>query len=155
MKIETDSRGLTLVESLISIVLISVLILGVMGAFFISRLGTDRARHRIAAMNVIKEYMEREARAGYLGGYVDGDYYFTVDSGNGINFTIDDRGTATFSDDLIGTIRPNPYPGTASTIGSVRYKKIGFTAEWDEQVFQTGAVIPCVERIVTYVADHS
>lgn len=155
MIIKNDIRGLTLVESLVSIAVISVLLLGVLGAFFIARLGTDRARHRVTAMNTAKEYMEREVRAGYLGGYVDGDYYFTVASANPTSFTIDDRATPSVSDDLVGTIRPSPYPGTTSAVGSVRYKTIGFIVEWNEQVFQTGANITCRERTATYVADHS
>jgi len=153
---------MTLVEALISICLISVLLLGIMGAFIISRLGVDRAKHRMMAMNTIRQYMEQEIKAGYLGGFgakpgggVDTDYYLTVDSSGAISFTIDDTGTSV----LTGTIRPDPYPagtyeeGTAPD--SCRYKKVGFVVEWKEELFGGTSLPTSRERAAAYVADHS
>src|SRR3989338_1404295 len=120
------SDGLTLIESLISIALLSVLLVSILGAFFVSKLSTLRARHRIAAMNTIREYMEQETRAGYLGGYVDGDFYVMASSSNPISITIDDRGTADTSDDIVGTIKPSPYPAATAAIDTISYKTIGF-----------------------------
>lgn len=150
-----NKTGLTLVEALVSMCLIGTLLVGILGAFFISRLGTDRARHRVVAMNQVKEYMEQEIRAGYLGGRVDGDFYVTFASSATKPITIDDRGTVSEADDLKGTIRPSPYPGTTLTYGSVRYKVIGFIAQWNEQVFQSGATRTVTERAATYVAERS
>jgi type II secretory pathway pseudopilin PulG len=157
-----DTKGVTLVEALISVCLISVLLMGILGAFVISRLGVDRAKHRMMAMNTIRQYMEQEIRAGYLGGFgakpgggVDADYYFTVDSGDDIEFTIDDSGESP----LTGTIRPDPYPADTYEEGtppdSCRYKKVGFVVEWREKLFG-GASLPLSrERVAAYVADHS
>lgn len=146
--------GLTLIEAIVSMCLIGTLLVGILGAFFISRLGTDRSKHRIVAMNKIQEYMEQEIRAGYLGGRVDGDFYVTFASSSSVPITIDDRGTASTGDDLTGTIRPSPYPGTTLTIGTARYKIIGFIAQWNEQVFRSGSTRTVTERTATYVAEH-
>lgn len=133
----------------------SVLFVSLLGAFFISRLSTLRAKHRVVAMNIIREYLEQEIRAGYLGGYVDGDFYAMVTSGAANSVTIDDRSTVDSSDDLIGTIEPSPYPAATTTIGTVRYKTIGFSVEWNEDVFGTGQAPACSERAITYVSEHN
>jgi type II secretory pathway pseudopilin PulG len=157
-----NTRGLTLVESLVSILLVSVLLMGILGAFVVSRLGVDRARHRMMAMNTIRQYMEQEIKAGYLGGFgarqdgtVDEDYYLTVDSGDNISFTIDDTGSSV----LQGRIRPDPYPAETYEVGispnSCRYKKIGFVVEWDEKLFGGPNLPTSRERTAAYVADHS
>lgn len=157
-----NTRGLTLVESLISILLVSVLLMGILGAFVISRLAVDRAKHRMMAMNTIRQYVEQEIKAGYLGGFgarsdstVDTDYYLTVDSGDAVVFTIDNSGLSP----LTGTIRPDPYPGEPDEEGispnSCRYKKVGFVIEWREKLFGGASMPISSERAVAYVADHS
>jgi type II secretory pathway pseudopilin PulG len=157
-----NRKGLSLIEALISIALISALLMGILGAFVISRLGVDRAKHRMMAMNKIREYMEQEIKAGYLGGFgakpgggVDTDYYFTVDSANPVTFVIDDTGVST----LEGTIKPDPYPAETFESGSepsiCRYKKVGFVIEWDEKLFGGPTLPTSRERTAAYVADHS
>jgi len=154
-----NTRGLTLVESLIAVLLVSVLLVGILGAFVISRLAVDRAKHRMMAMNTIRQYMEQEIKAGYLGGFgarddgtVDTDYYLTVDSGDNISFIIDSAGSSA----LQGRIKPDPYPAETDEVGAspntCRYKKIGFVVEWDERLFGGSN---SRERAVAYVADHS
>lgn len=150
METHPAKRGLTLIEALVSITIVASLVVGILGTFFISRLGAERAKHRIAAMNKLREYMEQEICAGYLGGSVDGDYYMTVSSSSTVNFTVDDRGTSGTSDDLVGTITPNPYPAPTATIGAFRYKTIGFVAQWNEDTSST-----CRERVATHVAEHN
>ena len=151
-----DKRGLGLVESLMSLVLLSMLLISILAAFFISRLGTLRAKHRMVAMSKVREYMEQEIRAGFLGGYVDGDYYVTVSSASIVSITIDDNNTPLdSSDDLTGTIKPSPYPGSITTIGTTSYKTIGFIAEWNDKVFGTGPAPSMREQAITYVSEHS
>ena len=165
-----STKGITLIENLIAIVLISTLMIGILGAFIISRLGVDRAKHRMMAMNTIRQYMEQEIRAGFLGGFgarqngtVDADYYVTVDSGNPITFTIDDNGTPSTADDLTGTIMPDPYSVTdpdyiyeeGTVPNSCRYKKVGFVVEWQEKLFGGPTLPTSRERAAAYVADHS
>lgn len=157
-----NRKGLSLVEALISIALISALLMGILGAFIISRLGVDRAKHRMMAMNKIRQYMEQEIKAGYLGGFGakpgggdDTDYYFTVDSSSPITFVIDDSGSSV----LEGTIKPEPYPAETFERGTdpdvCRYKKVGFVIEWQEKLFG-GPTLPISrERTAAYVADHT
>lgn len=151
-------NGLTLIESLVSICLLSMLIIGLVGIFFVSKIGASRAKHRVVVMNILKQYMAQETRAGYDGGSDDeGDYYATVSSAAPVPVVIDDRGTIDTADDLIGTITPDPYypdniensDGTQINYNGVPFKIIGFVVNWNED---SGAVS---ERAVTYVAYHS
>jgi len=150
-----NRRGLTLVEALVSIVLVSALLLGIVGAFIIARLGVDRAKHRMMAMNTIRECMEQEIRAGYLGGYPESDYYVTFNSANAKEFAIETTQQGT----LTGTIKPDPFPATTYTIGTspktARYKKVGFVVEWTEKLFGGASMPTSRERAVAYVADHN
>jgi len=154
------NNGVTLVESLVSILLISALMIGLLGAFFVSRLTASRAKHRMIAINTLKEHLEREVQAKYDGGS-DGesDYYATVSSGDPVNITIDDRSTTDTSDDLIGTITPDPYfpsniedaTGTPLSHFNIPYKVVGFVVSWTEDY--TGQVVN--ERGTVYVSYHS
>lgn len=141
----TKKKGLTLVECLISILLLSMVVLSLLGAFYISKIGTHIARHRMTAMNAVKEMMEQEIKAGYLGGLVDGDYYVTAAGAAPLNTVI---GGVTYR------INPSPYPAAMLSTGGVLYKLIGFMIEWDEATF--GSVSRTHrERIATYVAERS
>ncbi len=143
-------KGITLIENLIAILLVSALLIGVMGAFFISKVGTSRSKHRMVAMNLIKEYTEQEIAAGYDGGAGSG-YYVTVSSAAGNSVTIDDN--------VQGAIAPDPYypnniedaAGDPLIYSGVPYKVIGFIVTWNEPA--TGHV--CTERAVVYVSYHS
>lgn len=145
-----------MVESLISILLLTILIVSIIGTFLIAKTAVSRANHRITAMKYIRDYLEREVRAGYDGGS-DGesDYYVSVGSADPASIVIDDRGTADTSDDLLGTIAPNPYPaneyeGTVITYSGIDYKIVGFLVTWIEDVNNQ----LCAERAVAYVAEH-
>jgi len=147
-----NSKGITLIENLVAIFMVSVLLVSIMGAFFVSKMSAARAKHRMVAMNTIREYMEREIRAGYDGGSGDeGDHYVTVSSAAGNTITVDDG--------LQGSIKPDPYyplniedgGGAPLVYSGIPYKVIGFLATWQEP--GTGQV--CTERAVTYVCYHS
>jgi len=154
-------KGLTLIETLISIGLLSVLVFSIMGAFYVSMGSTGRAKHRLAAMNVIRSFMEQEMRLGYNGGELD-DYYATVTSGTSVPVTIDDRGTASAADDVMGALACDPlYPsnimngvGALFNFDGTRYKIIGFVVTWTDDSFGAGQGAVCSERAVTYVCEH-
>ena len=149
--------GVSLVESLISIFLVSSLLVSLIGAFVLSRLSTPRAKHRLVAMNLLKEYIEQEVKAGYIGrqaGESDPNYY-TLASPATITVTIDDYGTSGTADDLRGTLYADPYPATLGTAGTGKYKIIGFAVQWNEKTFVRSGQGPLVkERLVTYVSEH-
>lgn len=141
-----NRNGLTLVESLIAIFLLSTLLVSILGAFFISKLSASHAKHRLTAMNLLREFVEQEIKAGYDGGNDnEADYYLTVISADPVTRVVDGK---TFS------IRPDPYyPDNVDGLvyGTVPYKIVGFIVTWAEDV--TGQV--CSERAVTYVTYHS
>lgn len=159
-----NRKALTLVESLVSIILLGAFISSFLGAFFISRLSTKRAEHRLTAMNILKEYMEEETRAGYNGGKeseTEYDYYATVNSDDPLNNVPTETQT-------VGgkryTITPDPYyPDNAYedfaqdrllTYENRNYKIIGFVVTWTEDVFAQGVGPTCSERAITYIFDH-
>jgi len=156
-----NKKGLTLIETLVSIGLLSVLVFSIMGAFYVSMGSTGRAKHRLTAMNVVRGFMEQEMRLGYDGGELD-DYYATVTSGTAVPVTIDDRGTVNTSDDLMGALTCDPlYPnnimnsvGALFNFDGTRYKIIGFVVTWTDNSFGVGQSAVCSERAVTYVCEH-
>jgi len=165
-----NSRGVTLVETLTSIVLLSILLCSILGAFFVSKLSTAHARHRVSAMNILRSYIDYELAYGY-DGVSDGDGFANplVVSTDGTNpdpitVTIDDRGTVDTSDDLTGTVTAEPYfPRNLEDAsgelyyyreGAYNYKIIGFNIQWNEDFFGRGQGFVCRERSSVYVARH-
>ena len=166
MRFIKKRNGVTLIESLISIILLSAFLVSILGAFFISRLGTEHAKHRLAAMSAIREFIDYELRFGY-DGVSDADGFANPlikdDDANGlpdtINVTLDTRSTADTADDLIGTIAPDPYypdnienvDGSTINYAGIPYKIAGFVVTWIEDSSNQA----CSERAVCYVSYHS
>lgn len=148
MILKDKSAGLTLVENLISILLISTLLIGIMGAFFISRLCVSRAGHRMAAMGLVKEWMEKEL-AIRGGGYGSGGYEaFNPDTDStriidGVTYTI-----ARYPE-----VPPTLYEPSGDLTG-IPYTTLGFMVSWQENLYPAGGSITCSERAVTHVARH-
>lgn len=140
--------GLTLVENLVSILLVSTLLIGVMGAFFVSRSSVSRARHRMTAMSIIREWMEKEL-ATRGGGYGSGGYEaFNPDADStrvvdGVTYTI---------------VRYPEAPPTlyepAGDLTGIPYTTLGFEVSWQESFYLAGGSVTCSERAVTHVARH-
>ncbi len=136
-----DRKGLTLVEALVSISLLSAIVISILGAFFISRTSTERARHRMTAMNIVREYIEKEVSAGYGSGS-----YNSFGSDTPVTTVV---GGITYS------IGPEPYPAGIAAEGGVNYKSIGFVVSWTEaQYGGVGNGVNCSERAITYVSQH-
>lgn len=173
-----NRAGLTLVECLISMLIIGFLVVAVLGAYYTSRIGTERARHRVTAMNIVQQYMEKELEAGYNGGIggaeddVGHGYCTTNDMAPSGTWpksvTIDDRGTPATTDDLLGTIMPEPagpyaiHETWSEGVGqeyiyppgsNIKYKVVGFAVSWDEQTFGTGFPLTCAERAVVRITE--
>lgn len=92
-------RGITLVECLVTIFLVSTLFGCVLGAFFISRGAAKRTEHRMVAVSLLREFMELETRFGFDGYAVrDADDQLTAQY-------IDSNGDGYFHDDYYGYIR--------------------------------------------------
>ena len=54
----TPTKGLTLVESVISLLILAITIGALLGTFVIGRIGAAKARHRLVAMNLCRARME-------------------------------------------------------------------------------------------------
>jgi type II secretory pathway pseudopilin PulG len=141
-------KGLTLIESLVSMFLISALLVALLGAFLISRISAVRAKNRHIAAALAREYLEQEIMAGYHDMVSPDDGYNCISSGDPFTRSVDG---VTF------TIAPYPYdPDNWNMLsyGDISYKVVGFIVTWTEPLLG-GAGQECSERTVTYVALHS
>ncbi|MFH1552719.1 MAG: type II secretion system protein [Candidatus Omnitrophota bacterium] len=60
-----DKRGLTLVEALVSVLLLGLTVGAMLGGFVIGRLSITRVHHRAKAMNLLRARMEWAKGQGY------------------------------------------------------------------------------------------
>lgn len=152
-----QKKALTLIESMVSILLLGAFICSFLGAFFVSRLSTLRAQHRVVAMNIIREYMEREIEAGYDGGDTDEqDYYATVVPEELPKIiTVDNKEYALNTDPAFpDNIYQDHDASILLSYENRNYKIIGFVVSWTED-FLGGRTGPtCSERSTAYVFDH-
>jgi len=63
---EAKRRGITLVEILISILILGISVGAMLGAFVIGRVSAQKAKHRIEAMNYARAAMEEYRDSGVL-----------------------------------------------------------------------------------------
>jgi len=128
----TNRKGLTLIESLVCILLLSTLFIGILGAFYVSRLGAARAEHRITACNIVKSYLEQEL----LAGYGIGDYTILP--------------AAQIIGGITYNVARNPEEAVLASEGGTPYKTVGFTVIWTEE--PSGQLLS--ESVATQVAMH-
>ncbi|MFC1644243.1 prepilin-type N-terminal cleavage/methylation domain-containing protein [Candidatus Omnitrophota bacterium] len=109
-----DKRGLTLVEALVSVLLLGLTVGAMLGGFVIGRLSITRVHHRAKAMNLLRARMEWVKAQGYstVEGWagtpiVESD----VDDAVGTNELLDDTRTTTVvkdaNDNLMVTVTLN------------------------------------------------
>jgi len=138
-----EQKGLTFTEALVSIILLSAIVGSVLGAFFIARASTVRAGHRLVAMNLVREWMEKEIANGYGSGGYDA-FNPAADATRvieGVTYTI------------------NEYPDPSITsieggVGGIPYKTIGFRVTWNEVLYSQTGSVACDEKAVTNVSWH-
>ena len=147
-------KAIGLVESLVSIILVGMFVASFLGAYFVSRISTKRAEHRMTAMDILKSHMEREIKAGYDGGSGVGlDYYATVSQA-----VTEETGP----DGKTYTVTADPYfPGNIYqdldnnillTYENRNYKIIGFVVSWTEEALTGGTSKVLSERAAAYVS---
>ncbi len=159
-----DNKGVTLIESLVGILLLSIILAGVMGAYYLSLSAVNRGKHIAMANSILHSHIDQEMQAGYNGGSGGGAYYTTMplSTAGSKPVTIDDRGTADNSDDLMGVLSCSPwYPaniqtalGVRLTFDGVRYKIAGFVVSWDEKTPLLGQGQAYSVRTASYVCEH-
>lgn len=143
-------KGLTLIESVVSICILTIMLIGLLSTFYVAKSTASHAKHRMAAMNILQSFVEQEVKAGYDGGSgTTGNYFVTVTSASPVAVIMDDN--------LNGTITPDPYypdnikntDGSLLTYKGIPYKIIGFVVSWTEKNGQV-----CIERACCYVSYH-
>jgi len=134
-------RGISLIENLVAVSLLATIVVSALGGFIVAKLGAARAKHKVVAMGLVKEYIEKELSIGYYFGQ-----YYTFTSATSATRVIDN---------ITYTITPAPYPATDSAEGSTHYKTVGFNVTWTEPLFNSAVPLPCSERAITYIARHA
>ena len=87
--LKNDKRGLTLVEMVISVLILGVVVGAMLGAFMTSRLGMFKAKFYMQAMNLLRYEMEELKNTPY-GDISDSKYDTTIDTGSDPDSTADD-----------------------------------------------------------------
>ena len=62
--LRSDKKGLTLVEVLISAVILGIVLISLLGVFVVGRFGSAKAKHHIEAMNHARAAMEQYIKDG-------------------------------------------------------------------------------------------
>ncbi|MFA5256159.1 MAG: type II secretion system protein [Candidatus Omnitrophota bacterium] len=136
-----NRKAVTLVESLVSLTLLTALISCVFGSFYISKLSAARATHKVVAMNLARQYMEKEISKGYNSGS-----YCTFTSSAPVIWTDP-------ADGVKYSIAPSPIVapdlGTVSSTEGTNYKIIGFVVT----CYAPSGGVESTERVVTCIAD--
>lgn len=135
-----NKKALTLIESLVSLALLTALISCVFGGFYISKLSAGRAKYKIIAMNLAREYMEKEISKRYNIGC-----YYTFASSAPKTWVGPEGVTYSIAPSPI--VEPNS--GTIVSAEGTNYKIIGFVVTYSPP---PGGVV-CTERVVTCIAD--
>ena len=133
-KRDCGKNGLTIVEALLSIIILTVVLCGVLTAFIVGKEGVLRVRHRIAVKNVLRARMETLKNAAYDSIVSAGPVTVTMDIGPDLT-----QGTV---DDLEGS-------RTITVIDRDGYKEISLTLSWTEG--RPGSGITVSETVVTFV----
>jgi type II secretory pathway pseudopilin PulG len=161
------NKGVTLIENLIGILLLSSFLTGIMGTYYLSLSSVNRGKHVATANSILQSHIEQEMRSGYndSGGSFGGSYYITMplSTAGSKSVTIDDRGTIDdISDDLMGALTCYPwYPANIQAplggdllFDGVRYKIAGFVISWAEKAPFAGQSRTCSVRAATYICER-
>lgn len=139
-------KGISLIENLVTIVLVSIIVIATIGGFVVARVGAIRSNHRTIAISILRNYMEQEISNGYFFGQ-----YATFASATPVQITGD--GAVVY--DVTYTVTPEPYPPTDNTEGSRHFKTVGFRVQWNEPLWGGAGSVTCSERAATYIAQHT
>jgi prepilin-type N-terminal cleavage/methylation domain-containing protein len=132
--IKCRQRGVTLVEVVISLLLLSIATGALIGAFVISKLSATRARHRISAINLVREKIET----------IKGVLYDQIPAQAGNPEIIIDQGSADSGDELRGHLITD----VLDIYGNGSAYKITTTVVWMELSSSLQ------EKVITLISRH-
>ncbi|MCK4326585.1 prepilin-type N-terminal cleavage/methylation domain-containing protein [bacterium] len=137
-----ERKGFTLIEVVMSMLILGIALIGILGAFVMGKANIVRARHRLEVACLLQQTME----------YLQDVSYGSITNSNYPEepVTIDDAGTTTTSDDLIGTrlARP-PLPVSAIAGADGLYKSVTVKIKWTERSWGGGEQ-GVSEELITY-----
>ena len=127
--------GMTFVELIVSVLILGIALGAMLSVFVMGRTSAARAKHKVQAMNHLREYMEE----------IKGMAYSAVTNDTTL-VTIDDNATSDTADDLIGSM-------TVAVIEHAvdGYKEAITTLTWTERTLQGAPQI--TEELTTYIAE--
>ena len=129
-----NEKGVTFIEIMISALILSISIGGMLTTFVMGRVSVAKAKHRIEAFNLIQEKVE----------IIRDTSYSSIVSESSTPVTIDNAGTTGTADDLIGqrSVDWINYPNEP--------KEITVTITWTERKW--GGSNQVSESVVTIVS---
>ena len=130
-----NEKGVTFIEIMISALILSISIGGMLTTFVMGRVSVAKAKHRIEAFNLIQEKME----------IIRDTSYSSIVTELPASVTIDNAGTTATTDDLIGQRSVNVNEVVASG-----YKEVTVTIIWTEHKW--GGSNQVSENVVTVVS---
>jgi len=103
-----NKKGMTLVEALVSILILVIVVTGMLGAFAVGKLGTERTKNRAKAMNLLRDKMEwvKSQSPSVVEGWIANPLASEndVDDPIGENDLINDTRTTTVTTDTDGNL---------------------------------------------------
>ena len=145
-KLLKRKKGITMMESVVSILIIGIATGGILGAFIVGRYSAERAKHRIAAINAINAKLED----------IMSFTFFTYISVVETNFPaqaiiLDQRDPGDADDDLTGNMTITITDMDAG-LGINGYKKVLVSVTWTERGWGGSRVLS--ESAITYVVQE-
>lgn len=119
-------KGLTLVEMVVSVLILGLALGAMLGSFVIGRISATKAKHRIEAMNLLRAKMEEIKNTPYSNIVDEGPVTVTIDEEEGL------RGTRVVDVDDDG------------------YKEVEVVISWQD--LSLGGTSQVSERLVTIVS---
>ena len=130
-----NKKGVTFIEIMISALILSISIGGMLTTFVMGRVSVAKAKHRIEAFNLIQEKVEAIRDTSYA----------SIANESPASVTIDNAGTAATTDDLTGQRSVS-----VNEVVVDGYKEVTVTITWTEHKW--GGSNQVSENVVTVVS---
>lgn len=129
-------RAATLIEMLVSLLLLGIAIGAIFGAFVIASTSGARARHRLAAINIARQKIE----------LIKGTDYSQILTQAGTGGVIIDDASSAAGDELLGQCITT----ISDVYGDSKMYKVITTVQWTEHK----APNPIEEKVMTLISQH-
>lgn len=132
--------GFTLIEILVSIILIPLVWFAISISLSVNAMLISQSKHRAQAVFVAQQELDRLRTSDYT----------TLASVSNVNVTIDTRGTTTTGDDLIGK---KNIVVQLETSPLRHYRQVTATISWSEKILDILGTRTLTESLATIISD--